>query len=231
MRRRKRRLSRPARADRARPRRSRARSTAHHRRAGPASRPRCCRHPRAGQGDRCIGTPATAIAPIAARRRASPRRAGGANATPARRSISRAPIPSSSCSRSTASAACSAVRRAFPRACIRPRRLRRARRDDRRGGAARNPRGGRHRLRRSRLCRLAALAVPVLADDRLPRARRPRATSRSTATSSRTRAGSIARRGASRCSRSATRRAYAAPNPMAIAHHILRYWAEGGGGV
>ena len=87
-----------------------------------------------------------------------------------------------------------------------PRRLRRTRRDDRGGGAARNPRGGRHRLRRGRLCRLAALAVPVVADDRLPRRRRPRATSRSTAWNSRTRAGSIATR-SSRCSRNAIPRA------------------------
>ncbi len=53
--------------------------------------------------------------------------------------------------------------------------FRRTRRDDRRGGAARNPRGGRRRVRRSRLCRLAALAVPVLADDGLSRRERPRA--------------------------------------------------------
>ena len=46
--------------------------------------------------------------------------------------------------------------------------FRRARRDHRRGGAARSPRGGRHRLRPGEIFPLAAVAVSVLADDRLP---------------------------------------------------------------
>ena len=48
---------------------------------------RSARRARPGQGDPRIGTPATASAPIAARRPASPPPAGGANATSARRSI------------------------------------------------------------------------------------------------------------------------------------------------
>ena len=50
-----------------------------------------------------------------------------------------------------------------------PRRLHRAGRSDRGRGAARNARGSRHRLRPGGLFPLAALAVPELADDRLPR--------------------------------------------------------------
>ena len=46
--------------------------------------------------------------------------------------------------------------------------LRRARRDHRGRGAARSPRGSRHRLRTGEIFPLAALAVPVVADDRLP---------------------------------------------------------------
>ena len=75
-----------------------------------------------------------------------------------------------------------------------PRRLPRAGRDDRGRGAARDIRGGGDRMRRRRLSRLAALAIPGLADDRLHRAGRRRASSKSTASSSRTAAGSRAAR-------------------------------------
>ena len=72
--------------------------------------------------------------------------------------------------------------------------LHRAGREHRGCGAARDAGGSRHRVRRGEVFPLAALAVPDVADDRLPRAGRPRATSRSIAPSSRTRAGSPATR-------------------------------------
>ena len=72
--------------------------------------------------------------------------------------------------------------------------LRRAGRDHRGSGAARDAGGSRHRLRASEVFRLAALAVPDVADDRLPCAGDVAARSRSTARSSRTRAGSPATR-------------------------------------
>src|SRR5262249_38743451 len=50
-----------------------------------------------------------------------------------------------------------------------PRRLRRAGRDDRGGGAARDPRGGRDHLRPRTLFRHPAVAIPHVADDRLSR--------------------------------------------------------------
>ena len=60
---------------------------------------------------------ATASVRIAERRRAWCRAAGGAIVRPARPSISRVPIRSSSCWRFQASAACSAARRALRRPC------------------------------------------------------------------------------------------------------------------
>ena len=121
------------------------------RRAG-AGRRGSARHARPGQGDPVLARAPRHLRQLRRADAASPPPAGGANATPARRSTFPAPIRSSSCSRSTASAACSAARRAGPRAwysCL--------------AGfvepgetieeavQARNPRGGRRRLRRSRL--------------------------------------------------------------------------------
>ena len=130
-----------------------------------------------------------ASAPIAARRAGRSMRGGGATARPAACSISRAPIPSSSCWRSTASAACSAAARVFAGHVVVPRRLRRARRDHGGSGAARDPQGGRHHLRTRRLFRVAAVAVPDVADDRLSCRGADNARSRWTAPSSRMRAG------------------------------------------
>ena len=105
-------------------------------------------------------------------------------------------------------------RRALPARPLRPLRrqflvvpggLRRARRDHRRRGAARSPRGSRHRLRTGEIFPLAAVAVSLLADDRLPCAGAVARARRSITTSSRARAGSTARR-SRRCWRGSTRR-------------------------
>ena len=86
-----RRLSRQARIVRSRPRRPRTHRLALDRRSGARSARR--RSPFSAKPRRSrTGTRAMASAPIAALRRGSPRRAGGANATFARPSISRAPI-------------------------------------------------------------------------------------------------------------------------------------------
>ncbi len=75
-----------------------------------------------------------------------------------------------------------------------PRRLRRSRRDHRGRGPPRDFRGIRHPLHRRQLLHDAALALSVVADDRLHRARDSTRTSSSTAPNSRTRAGSTAPR-------------------------------------
>ena len=108
--------------------------------------------------------------------------------------------------------------------------LRRAGRDHRGGGAARDAGGGRHRLRRVNYFALAALAVSDVADDRLPRAGASNRTSRSTARNWRTRAGSRARR-SRRCSCGQHPEGISIPPPIAIAHHIIRAWVEEGDGV
>ena len=74
------------------------------------------------------------------------------------------------------------------------------------------------------LLRLAALAVPDVADDRLPRRGADRARSRSTTPSWRTRAGSPAKRRADAGAAASGR--LPTPPPMAIAHHIIRAWVE-----
>ena len=79
-----------------------------------------------------------------------------------------------------------------------PRRLRRARRDHGGGGAPRDPRGGRDRVRTGRLFRVAAVAVPDVADDRLLCGGGDSPRSRSIAASSRMPAGFLATR-SSRC--------------------------------
>ena len=98
------------------------------------------------------------------------------------------------------------------------RRLSRARRDDRAGGPARDHGGGRDRLRRGPLLRLAAVAVPLVADDRLLRRGREPDDHGRHRSNSRTPAGSRATR-----SRAMLEKRHpdglAAPIPMAIAHH------------
>ena len=141
-------------------------------------------------------------------------------------SIFRAPIRSSSCWRSTATAACSAARGRFAADhVVVPRRLRRAGRSDRGRGAARDAGGGRHRLRPRQIFRFAALAVPDVADDRLPRRGAEPTRSSSTARSSKTRAGSAR----TRCAAMLMRKhpdGLTTPPPVAIAHHIIRAWVE-----
>ena len=112
----------------------------------------------------------------------------------------------------------------FGRHVVVPCRLHRAGRDHRGCGAARDAGGSRHRLRRGQIFRLAALAVSDVADDRLPCAGAS-TDIRSTARSSRTRAGSPATR--SRDAEAAPSGGLSTPPPIAIAHHIIRAWVEG----
>ena len=106
------------------------------------------------------------------------------------------------------------------------RRFRRARRDDRGCGQARNPRGGRRRLRRGPVFRLAAMAFPRLADDRLlcssgePAVEIDRVELEDARWFSREEALALLER---RHPDGLT-----APMPMAIAHHLLKRWAYKG---
>ena len=105
------------------------------------------------------------------------------------------------------------------------RRLHRAGRDDRERGAARNLGGSRHPARPRRLPRQPALAVPLFADDRLFRRGAERGHPAPTAPSWKTAAGFPATRCAPCCQ--ATRRSgIFVPPKAAIAHHLIRAWAE-----
>ena len=102
--------------------------------------------------------------------------------------------------------------------------LRRGRREPRGRGAPRGARGGRRARRARQLPRVAAVAVPELADARLRGAGGERGRSRSIPRSSRRRAGSRAMRCALRSRVSASD--LGVPPPFAIAHHLIRAWVE-----
>ena len=97
-------------------------------------------------------------------------------------------------------------------------------RDDRGGGAAGDHGGGRNRLRRGALFRLTAVAVSVLADDRLLRARRKPRRSRSITTELED-ARWFPRDEVRAMLEKRHPNRLAAPIPMAIAHHLVKAWA------
>ena len=166
-----RRVPRPAAVGRPRPRRPRADRSALDRRAGAGRRRKrspCSARPRRSSP----GTRATASAPIAAPRRGRPPPAGGANATSARRSIFPRTDPV------VIMLALDGERCLLGRQSRWPKGMYSCLAGFVEPGEtieeavqARNPRGGGDRLRRGRLSRLAAVALPVVADDRLLRPR------------------------------------------------------------
>ena len=119
-----------------------------------------------------IGTRATAFAHNAARRPGSRRPAGCGTARSARRIIFRAPIRSRSCSRSGASAPCSAATGAAQAPLLVSCRVHGAGRDAGGCGAPRGPRGIGIRVWPRSVSRLSALAVSLEPDDGISCARR-----------------------------------------------------------
>ena len=155
------------------------------------------------------------------------RRAGGANATSARRSISRAPTRSSSCWRSTATIACSAARRASPSSCIpaSPVSSSRARRSRTRCGA-------RYSRRRGSQCG----AVAYLASQPWPFPASLMIGCIAQAATRELKIDGVELEDARWFSRSEVASMLegrhpaklSAPHPMAIANHIVRAWVETG---
>ena len=94
-------------------------------------------------------------------------------------------------------------------------------------GRARGQGGSGHRRQKHHVPLVAAVAVPILADDRVPRRGRARPTSSSTTTENDRRCAGFDPPGGARRARKGGAQRWAVPQPLAIAHHLIKTWAQG----